>query len=521
LREPFPISRIPTFIIFYLRHVWTTSGSGEAAPTCAPVPPPEASSAAESWPQGRGTFRLSMESAQNQASLRSPVIERVLQQAGWRHASRGEAETLHWGGGFWASFALFNRTLHDLPKHSRIAVCPGLNGLWEKQMLRTNIVVFEAAMAFSSAPRLPFLMPAPWRMPAEIDSVSRASSGWVMLRPINAARGEDTYVFRANESHDILGIVSRTAPKKTWDAVEYVLPHLVFGRKWDFRVFLLVVGFDPMRVYLGGLELGFVRLALKSFSLDDRDPFVHSSNSYDGKSVLTKTLPFDRTNRTFRDTLSDFVRDHMELATWSGIWQQVERIVLRSVLAIEPKIRTLGRHSLAHSAQCFEVMGVDFMLDDHGALKLLEIQRAPDWTDTFVPGASVKGQVLADSLCLATGTGCFQASQAKHSNLSQTMVDDMRPGLVPFEHASDDVAALRREVFKESQRAAWTRFERLWPPPPRHASMLRELDATETWALSLYTRAILGALDLAYVPDVAASVPRRMGTEAGLTISNF
>jgi len=233
-------------------------------------------------------------------------------KAGWRHAARGERENLLiLPTKVPGSHAGLNRTLYSLGGETRIALCPGYNGIFNKGLLRTNTRAFEVSMSFNSSTKVPWLMPPALGLPAQIEEVPQARTDYVMVRPKESARGEDTFVFRKNETEKILELVT-PREKENWGAFEYVEPHLVMGRKWDFRVHVLVVGCDPLRLYIGNPDLGGVRFALRNFTMESRDGAgVHAPGSYEAKKAITGSgLPYERKNETYRLALGAMARKY-------------------------------------------------------------------------------------------------------------------------------------------------------------------------------------------------------------------
>jgi tubulin polyglutamylase TTLL4 len=78
----------------------------------------------------------------------------------------------------------------------------------------------------------------------------------------------------------VIGKKTRISRRDGYLASKYVSkPHLINGLKYDLRVYVLVAGYDPLRIYV--YNEGLVRFATEKYTLDPTDlkkRFIHLTN---------------------------------------------------------------------------------------------------------------------------------------------------------------------------------------------------------------------------------------------------
>lgn len=121
------------------------------------------------------------------------------------------------------------------------------------------------------------------------------------------------------------------------------------------RIYVLVTSFNPLEVFL--YKEGFARLATQPFSLEIHDLknlIIHLTNYAIQKTHVDGSLEnsFGGSKislRQLRDQLQDKGVD------WKCIWSQVQEIVIKSLVAVQPEI--------PHNPNCFELFGYDIIID--------------------------------------------------------------------------------------------------------------------------------------------------------------
>merc|ERR1740121_139963 len=276
-----------------------------------------------------------------------------------------------------------------------------------------------------------------------------------------------------------------------WAAIEYINPHLVEGRKWDFRVMVLVFGTDPLRIFLGAPEICFAKFTVRNFTFDTLGDDVHAANGHAVLKYAFEDFTAGKHSKYIRSL--DKLKQFFTAEAWASVWEQVEQAVLRTTLAVEPRVRYWGEKLLQHGSQCYEMLGFDFMLDAQARLFLMEVNRNIAYESIFSTRTSVISQMLHDVLCVV-GASCAHASRLRVKPIPK----EEREFLQPFEAGADELGRLTEDYTRQLARAARTSFAPLWPHAATAANLAwetaAELDRTEEWAPGFYTRHLLPEL---------------------------
>lgn len=450
------------------------------------------------WPR-RSTFKYQQPAREikqgmgNHLITRSAlaVLERIFHQNHFRQASRNEVP-----GFVFTHIEGLDPVLSSLAPETKSSSCPGLAGLASKKVLRTNLDLFERMMGRSHAG----FLPQAWNLPQDLHQMTAAHDGYIILRDPHSHFANNVHIVHSSSLDQIHEVLNQGKGKE-WMGIKYVMPQLWDKRKWDFRVHVLISGYDPMRVWLGGEELTFARRAMEDFTFEDTSIRVHTTNMrYDGSVDENPFRPFPDARKFFPG------------GAWEKMMKQVRTIVQRSLLAVEPRVRDRGKMLMLYSDQCWELLGYDFYPAENGDVYLLEVNRNPDpgYVYSQLQG-EIKAQTMHDVLCVV-GASCAMASKDPIANLTE----DERTFLEPFEFSSGNITErLLEDHRRYLKRAARTSFVPVWPPLEEDAEAMayaKQLQATEEWYPSYFSK-------LLWPPS--AIRPEAMPAKTGYTKGNF
>jgi glutathione synthase/RimK-type ligase-like ATP-grasp enzyme len=129
------------------------------------------------------------------------------------------------------------------------------------------------------------MLPETFVMPMERDSFLRRlsadmihqSSLWIM-KPVAASCGRGIKVVTNSQASAIVS----TKPTKKCLFQRYVAnPYLIDGHKFDLRIYVLVTGVDPLRLYVH--EEGLIRISTVPYSTKN------ISNRFDDKEIVVSS----------------------------------------------------------------------------------------------------------------------------------------------------------------------------------------------------------------------------------------
>ena len=132
-------------------------------------------------------------------------------------------------------------------------------------------------------------------------------------------------------------------------------PYLIGGRKFDLRIYVLVVSYSPLIVYVH--RNGFCRFSNSLFSMDTKELanlYIHATNV-----AVQKTNPNYDSERgckwLLRNLKMYLMSKHGEV-TVRMLFSQIESLIIRSLLCVQ-KV-------MIHDKHCFELYGYDVLVDE-------------------------------------------------------------------------------------------------------------------------------------------------------------
>ncbi|KAI9921301.1 hypothetical protein PsorP6_002690 [Peronosclerospora sorghi] len=215
---------------------------------------------------------------------------------------------------------------------------------------------------------------------------------WIM-KPSATNKGAEVNVIK--DFKKLRSIVNEWTDIREWVVQEYIKrPLLLRGRKFHIRVYVLAVGCLKVYVYRHCLVL----CALKQYQEDDID------NKY---SHITNTFQ-QQTHPDFVENECVFVLDDIEeILSEQGIHDAADKkaMILADINCITAEMFDAykGEFSVFQPLpNCFEIYGVDFMVDEDFNVWLLEINPGPDLKQTGDRLHFVIRDLLAASLNVVT-----------------------------------------------------------------------------------------------------------------------
>lgn len=185
---------------------------------------------------------------------------------------------------------------------------------------------------------------------------------------------------------------------------EYIeSPLLVGGRKFDFRLFVGVTSFDPLKVYLH--SEGLVRFAAQRYDDDAiENTFSHLTNYSIGRRLeqpATEERPAALLDLKWRfSEMVTLLRREYGDAAYKDVLKQIDHIIVTTLVSAEDRIRRLtdaGTTPLTRDS-CFELYGFDIILDSSLRAWLIEVNTLPSLESSSALDYDVKSTVISDLL---------------------------------------------------------------------------------------------------------------------------
>ncbi|HWB23109.1 MAG TPA: hypothetical protein VG652_09505 [Gaiellaceae bacterium] len=285
-----------------------------------------------------------------------PLVHDVLVQEGWQPTTISAGDwSLLWSMGEASAATYAHLRPGQLVNHF-----PGIAALVRKDRLAWTLA---GALAEDE------IGPETFALPGELARFrARAAAApellWIQ-KPKAGARGEGISVLRSPDEVEAGG---------NWLVQRYLdRPHLIDGRKYTLRWYLLVTALDPLTVWV--FDDGFTKLASRPFSIEQGalgDPFRHLTNP--DVQALNPELATSADNLT-RPAYAELLRSSG--ADPEALFEWIERLLAATVAAAREELARATWRGTNHPAGCFELLGVDLLIDADLRPWLLECNLNP------------------------------------------------------------------------------------------------------------------------------------------------
>lgn len=181
-------------------------------------------------------------------------------------------------------------------------------------------------------------------------------------------------------------------------------PYLIEGLKFDLRLYVLVYGCDPLRIYV--FREGLARFSTENYSkptkLNIQNQYIHLTNYAINKK--SKNFIFNsnaENSETGHKRSLSFVWNYIDSHGGDSLQLRasIQDMVVKTLCAVQPQlsrsVHTCQPTSFSNS-MCFEVLGFDVLVDDVLTPWLLEVNHAPSFAADTPFDQKVKSELIKD-----------------------------------------------------------------------------------------------------------------------------
>lgn len=355
------------------------------------------------------------------------------------------------------SFANDKRFISIQP-WQRINHFPGMTNICRKVRLAQSLELMKKKF-----PREYSFFPTTYVLPlhlAAFRSLFRngQSMNTFIVKPDGSAQGKGIFLTKRLQDVENLSTICV--------AQQYIRnPLLIDKKKFDLRIYVLVTNCCPLRVYL--FRDGLVRMCTEEYKNPTdknlRKKCMHltnySINKHSDKYQRDEkeSAPSNTGNKRTISWLLDWLKKERGEAAADELWDKIGDICVMTILSILPTLRreydsAFGKttrqtqhqtntssnasndnNSSFETSRCFELLGVDIMIDTKLNPILIEVNHLPSWgTDSSVDEL-IKSRVIAQALSAINVNShekkVYERARRKQSRLrlrkQRQSVDDM------------------------------------------------------------------------------------------------
>lgn len=193
-----------------------------------------------------------------------------------------------------------------------------------------------------------------------------------------------------------------------WIVQKYIdNPLLIDNLKFDLRIYVLLFGVDPLRIYM--YKDGIARFGTEEYENPDKsnlsNMYMHLTNYAINKnnSGFYTGNQFDVEDRGHKRSLHSIwslLSDEIGKDYWEGLQKKIKSIIVKTLITAKNHLwhnyRSWQPGDLENS-MCFEILGFDILVDDNLEPFLLEINHAPSFSTDTPLDLQVKHDMLKDA----------------------------------------------------------------------------------------------------------------------------
>ena len=235
---------------------------------------------------------------------------------------------------------------------------------------------------------------------------------WI-AKPVNMSRGRFIKLIYDSHSYRKLCIHANTNSNIQYLISKYLdKPHLLNNKKYDLRIYVIVLSFTPLKIYL--YYNGLVRFATEDYIKDNYDNiFIHLTNySINKQNPNYKSNIKDNKEIAEMEEIEEDYEQCDDSSKWSlveyrnyfkkegkekdleKIWKQIEDIVIKTMINVtEVNSRDLSGNK---NNNVFELYGFDILVDEKFKVWLLEVNVNPSLHCNSPLDLSIKTELIVD-----------------------------------------------------------------------------------------------------------------------------
>jgi len=268
----------------------------------------------------------------------------------------------------------------------------------------------------------------------EAERLQKPDALWIW-KPCSQSCGRGIKVFNSSMTPE----QAREVGRKRGIIQKYVPnPLLIDGFKFDLRVYVVVLSYDPLKVYIN--DEGLVRLATQKYSVapdtlemrtmhltnysvnkssssfvqnkDGRDSAVMAGMKERESGDCEEATEEQRASKWSFSELREYFKTHGH--DYAAMTEGIKDLCIKTLLAVEPPLRAEWCKSLeeedqgwaakgpggANRTSCFELYGFDVLIDEQLKSWLLEVNICPSLSSGSPLDKRIKTKLVADTLTL-------------------------------------------------------------------------------------------------------------------------
>ena len=370
---------------------------------------------------------------------------------------------------YWTDCSVSLDRVMSMKRYQRINHFPGMSEICRKDMLARNMNRLHKAF-----PKDYNIFPKSWVLPADYGDfqnfIRSKKNKCYITKPEMGCQGKGIYITK-NPQKDINAQEHQVVQ-------QYISrPLLMDGMKFDLRVYVLVSGVDPLRIFV--FNEGLVRLATVNYT----DP---TTSNTDEVCMHLTNYAINKHNENFvrptgaqdpEDSSDASKRSFAFLRNWldeqklpkEEIFKDMHDLIIKTIVTAHPILKHNYRTCFPQpwkGSACFEILGFDILLDRKLKPWLIEVNHSPSFHTDSKLDKEIKTGLIRDTLTLldlrlADRRKCLEEDKKRiQARLTQPKSENREQKMERVKNQTDEWL---KQVEKYEQKHIGG-FERIYPP---------------------------------------------------------
>ena len=241
-------------------------------------------------------------------------------------------------------------------------------------------------------------MPFKYILPQDRDTVQE------IMKEYNIFNIKEIYIVKPLASTHGKGVRILTDPTTvpTKGILEKYIynPHLINRRKYDMRIYVLVTGFRPLKIYI--YDNGIIRFCSEKYTTDAEklnNNYIHVTNYSVNKALDILRKGEQEIDFEIKWSLLALKGYFLEKKiNFEPIWKRIKDIVIKTILSVFDLSTPALKSFKLTSCNLFELYGFDIILDNQLNPWLLECNINPSLNCDMDVDTKVKSKLITDIL---------------------------------------------------------------------------------------------------------------------------
>lgn len=223
----------------------------------------------------------------------------------------------------------------------------------------------------------------------KIENYKMTKENMWLFKPVASSRGRGIRLMQNPDNLPSKGLVTK-----------YIYnPHLINGKKYDLRLYLLITGYSPLKIYL--YDDGLTRFASEEYNLNETNMsnrFIHLTNYSINKTSTNYQKNDNASNEEGSKWSLQTLKNHMikEKVDFNLVWSKIKDIMIKTIISVTDDAIPLIKTFNIASNNLFELYGVDILLDEKFNPWLMEVNLNPSLNCDSELDLQIKSKLLTD-----------------------------------------------------------------------------------------------------------------------------